>query len=139
MGQMTRKSFTLTEAVVSMAMIAIVWIAAFNVFIISATSYSLAKHKAQAVYVAQGAIERLRKQPFASISGSTSSVSLDSKGTPDIYTDDFNGAQIVTVYNDSPYYKRVIVDISWNEVIAGKNKTIREYLSTYIASDPQIN
>lgn len=131
--------FTLIEAMVSVAMIALVWIAGFNVFITSTMSYSLVKHKAQALYAAQGTVERLRKQPFTAIQGSTSIVTIDDKGTPDNYTDDYNGTQVVTVYNDSVYYKRVIVDISWNEVIAGKDKTIHEYLGTWIASDPQVN
>ena len=127
------------EAVVSIVIIAIIWITAFNVFIISTTNYSVAKHKTQASLVAQGAIERLRKQPFTSIQGSTSLVSLNTRGTPDNYYDDFTGTQIISVYNDSPYYKRVIVDISWNEIMSGKGKTIHEYLGTYIAIDPQIN
>lgn len=139
MNMLKTKGFTIVEAVVSIVIVGIIWIAALNVFIISTANYSVAKHKTQASLVAQGAIERLRKLPFTGILGSTSTVSLDSRGTPDNYTDDFNGTQVITVYNDSAYYKRVVVDISWNEIMSGKGKTVHEYLGTYIANDPQVN
>ena len=139
MNPKLNKGFTLTEAVISVAIIALVWIAVFNLFIVGEIAASIAKHKTQAIYVAQATIEKLRKLPFASITGSTSTVSIDSRGTPDIYSDDFTGTQTVTVYNDSVYYKRVAVDISWNELVAGKNKTMHEYCGTYIANDPQAN
>ena len=139
MNPKLNKGFTLTEAVISVAIIALVWIAVFNLFIVGEIAASIAKHKTQAIYVAQATIEKLRKLPFASITGSTSTVSIDSRGTPDIYSDDFTGTQTVTVYNDSVYYKRVAVDISWNELVSGKNKTMHEYCGTYIANDPQAN
>jgi len=133
------KGFTMVEAVLSMAIIALIWVAAFDLFFVGAISSSIAKHKAQAIYVAQATIENMRKRPFSDIAGGTSAVSIDTKGTPDNYSDDFRGAQTVTVYNDSPYYKRVIVDIRWNETILGRSRIMHEQCGTYIANDPQAN
>ena len=123
-----------------MAIIAIIFVAALSAFMISAMSYSLAKHKTQAIYAAQQAIETLRKQPYANIAGSTSAVIIDSKGTDNL-SDDFNGTQTITVYTDAgvQYCKRVVADIGWKEIIFGKSRTMHESCGTYIANDPQAN
>ena len=128
---------TLTEVVISLALLLIIWLATVEVLITSRISSSMARHKAQAMYVMQRTIEDLKKQPFANIAGSTTTVSIDTKGTPDNYSDDFKGTQIVTVTSPSTYYKQIIVELRWNEVFFGKTKIMKEYLGTYIANDPQ--
>ena len=90
--------------------------------------------------VTQRAIEDLRKKPFVSIISSSSSVSVDTKGTPDNTADDLIGTQTITVTSPSPYYKKVAVRLAWNEpLLSGKIKTTEENLSTLIANDPQAN
>lgn len=134
-----KSGLTLTEISISIAILLLIWLAAVEVVIISKMSSSLARHKAQAIYIMNRTIEDLRKQPFASIAGGTSTVAIDTKATPDNYADDFNGTQVLTVTSPSQYYKKVVVELNWNEVFFGRSKTVREYLGTYIANDPQAN
>ncbi len=134
-----KSGFTLTEVVVSLALLVIVWVAVVSVIHISKMSGVRAKHKAQATLVMQRAVEDLRKKPFATIAGSTSTVSIDTKGTPDNYSDDLTGTQTITVTSPSTYYKKVVVTLSWNELLSGQSKTVGECLGTYIANDPQAN
>jgi type II secretory pathway pseudopilin PulG len=135
-----KKGYTLMEAVVALALLALVWVAAVNVIIISRASVSRAKHKVQASYVIQQSIEKLRRLPFNSIVSDTSSVIVDSKGTPDNPFDDLTGTQVITVsVKDPNYLKYALVQVSWNELLFGKSKTVTECDSTYIASDSQAN
>ncbi len=134
-----RSGLTLTEVVLSVALLTLVWLATVEVMVMSKIGSSLARHKVQSIHVMQRAIEDLRRKPFASIISATSTVSIDSRGTPDNYTDDFTGTQVVTVTSPSQYYKKVVVELRWNELLFGKTKTFREYLGTYIANDPQAN
>ncbi|MDP3791854.1 MAG: hypothetical protein Q8R38_07415 [Candidatus Omnitrophota bacterium] len=136
----SRKSFTLTEAVVSIFILIIIWLSAVNTLIVGKYSASYAKHKTQAAYAAQQEIERLRKLPFANIlSSNINGVSIDTRGTPNNTADDFKGRRIVTVSGDLGYYKSVIVEMQWSEILFGTNRTMREYVGTYIANEPQIN
>jgi Tfp pilus assembly protein PilV len=134
-----KSGLTLTEVIFSLVLLVVIWLTTVSVVHISKASGSRAKHKAQAILVMQRAIEDLRKKPFASITGSTSTVSIDTKGTPDNYSDDLVGTQAITVTSPSSYYKKVVVTLAWNELLLGKNKTVEEYLGTYIANDPQAN
>lgn len=134
-----RSGLTLTEVVLSLALMVVVWLSTVDVILISKMSGSRAKHKAQAILAMQRAIEDLRKEPFSSITSSTSTVSIDTKGTPDNYSDDLTGTQAITVTASDLYYKKVVVALSWNESLLGKNKTLTEHLGTYIANDPQAN
>lgn len=132
-------AFTLMEVALSLALLVTVWVAAVGVINSGKLSGSLAKHKAQAIQVMQRAVEDLRKRPFATIAGSTSAVSIDTKGTPDDYSDDLTGTQIITVSSPSQYYKKVAVELRWNELVLGTDKTMREYVATHIVNDPQAN
>jgi len=134
-----KSGLTLTEVVFSLVLLVVIWLTTVSVVQISKMSGVRAKHKAQAILVMQRAIEDLRKKPFASITGSTSTVSIDTKGTPDNYSDDLVGTQTITVTSPSSYYKKIVVALAWNELLLGKNKTVEEYLGTYIANDPQAN
>ena len=136
-----KKGFTLVEAMVGIGLIAIVWIGAINIIVVARAAESRARHRTQAMYVAQQAIEDLRKQLFSNIVNSTSTVIIDDRGTTGIYSDDLMGTQVVTVTSPSTYYKKVLVEIRWNEVMSGKNKsvTMHEYYGTNIANDQQVN
>lgn len=137
----TRYGFTLTEVIVSILVLVIIWVAAVDALIVGKYSASYAKHKVQAMYVVQQTIEQLRKLPYPP-PNSNSVVHIDTRGTPDNPGDDFTGTQIVTVSDvtgSGGYYKQVLVEIRWNEILFGRNRTMREYCGTYIANEPQIN
>ena len=127
------------ETIVAIALLTLVWVADVNTIVVSKMSGSLAKHKVQAVYVMQRTIEDLRKQPFSTIANSNSTVTIDTRGTPDNYTDDLTGTQTVTVTNTDPYYKKILVQVTWKESFFGKSRTVTEYCGTYIANDSQAN
>lgn len=135
----SRHGFTLTEAVFSICLLLLIFLAAIDTMIIAKYSASYAKHKTQAIYMAQRTIENMRKQPFGSLAGSNTTISLDTRGTPNITTDDLTGTQVVTVSSDLGYYKRVIIDIRWNETLFGRSKLMHEYCGTYISSETQVN
>lgn len=132
--------FTLTEIVVALFLLALVWLSSVSVIVISRASGSLAKHKVQAAYLIQKKIEDLRKQVFSSMaSGTTTGVSIDTRGTLNTTADDLTATQIITVTPTNTYYKQVLVELDWKESFFGKPKTIKEYAGTYIANDPQAN
>jgi type II secretory pathway pseudopilin PulG len=135
----SRKGFTLTEAVFSICLLLLIFLAAIDTMIIAKYSASYAKHKIQAMYMAQRTIEALRKQPFASLTGSTITTSIDTRGTPNNSVDDFTGTQVITVSSDLGYHKRVIVEIRWNEIVFGRSKTMHEYCGTFISNEFQVN
>ncbi len=134
-----KKGFSLTEAVVAVALLTIVWLSSVSVIITANASGSFAKHKSQAIYLIQQKIESLRKQTFSSILGSTTTVSVDTRGTPDSTTDDLAGTQVVTVTTPDTYYKKVLIQIRWTESFFGRSKTVSEYGGTFIANDTQAN
>lgn len=134
-----RRGFTLPEIVLSLALLLIAWVPVVEVLVMSKVAGSLAKHRVQATYVAQRAIENLHKKAFALIVSSTSSVAIDTKGTPDNTADDLNGTQIITVTSPSTYYKKVVVEVRWNERLPGMTKSMSEYCGSFITNDPQAN
>jgi Tfp pilus assembly protein PilV len=135
----TKKGFTIIEALVSIIFLAIVWLAIVNVSVISGVIGSYSKHKVQAIYVVQRALEDLHKKSFSQITSGTSTVSVDTRGTPDTTSDDLLGTQTITITSPSSYYKKAVVEVSWTESIFGKNKVVRESCGTFISNDPQIN
>lgn len=136
-----RAGFTLTEIILSVALLALVWVAAAGAVVMSKGNSSLAKHKSQAMYVIAQTMENIRKTPYASIvnGSTTTTVHVDRKDTPDVTTDDFNGTQVVTVTTPVTHYKQIIVELRWNEVFFGRTKIMREYCGTFISDDPQSN
>ncbi|MFA5143862.1 MAG: hypothetical protein WC522_06845 [Candidatus Omnitrophota bacterium] len=152
----SKRGFTITEVVISICLLAVVWLAAVNIMVISAASGSLAKHKVQAQYLIQKAIEDIRKKSFSSISsynitlkpegagvapGRSEAWSLDEHGTPLYFTDDprLGARLIVTVTTPDTYYKKVLAQVTWRESFFGRSKTVGEYAATYIARDSQAN
>lgn len=134
-----REGYSLTEVVVGIFLLTLVWLAAVNVIVVSRATGSLARHKTQAAYVIQQKIEDLRRQVFSTIASSSATVTIDSMGTPDTTAGDITGTQIVTVTTPNTYYKRVLVELNWRESFFGKSKIVKEYAGTYIANDPQAN
>ena len=137
----SKKGFSLPETVICLALLVIVWIPVVEAFIISKASGSLAKHRVQAAYVAQRAIEDIHRKSFSLLTaGSASStVSIDTRGTPDSTTGDLFGTQVITITNTSTYYKKILVEVRWNERLPGVTKTMREYCATFITNDAQAN
>lgn len=135
----TKAGYTLIEVLISIIMLAVVWIASVGIIVIGGSSGSRAKHRMQAVYQIQRTVEDLRKKPFVQIVGGTTSVSIDTKGTPDSTADDLFGTQVVTVTTPDVHYKKVVVAVTWQEVMWGAAKSVTEYGGTYISDDPQAN
>ena len=138
-GKKSEEAFTLTEVVVAIFLLTVVWLSAVNVLVISRSSGSLANHKTQAIYYIQRTLEDLRKKTFSTISSGTTTISVDTRGTPDNTEDDLIGTQVITVTTPDTYYKKVLVEVTWAESFFGKSKICREYGGTYIANDPQAN
>ena len=138
----SRSGLSLAEAVISVSILAIIWLAAVDAMIVGKYSASYARHKAQAIYITQQAIENLRKTPYALMASSgPATVAIDSRGTPDNNADNFNGTQTITVDAEvaGTYYRRVAVNIQWNEIFFGGAKQVNEYCVAYIANEPQVN
>ena len=130
---------TLAEAVVSIALLAFVWIATFNMVVSGKAAESRSRHKIQAVYAIQQAIETLRRTTYSSIASSgPTTISLDTKGT-DSTADDFTASRQITVTSPSTYYKKVVVAVTWKETLWGKTRNVTEYGGTFISNDPQAN
>lgn len=129
----------MVESLVSMMLLTIVWAEIIEVVMLGASMGSMARHKIQAIYVIQRAIEDLHRKPFTQITNSTATVSIDTKGTPDNTADDLMGTQTVTVTDTSAYYKKVVVDVSWNERLQSIARTMAEHGGTYICDDPAAN
>jgi len=135
-----KRGFTLTEAVASICILTLVWIAGMNALIISRCAASRAKHKVQAVYVAQRILEEQRRLAFVNIVSQPSGpVSIDTKSTFSSSGDDFLGHRVISVTDIDPYRKKVRVEVNWLENVLGANIVAREYLTTNIANEPQLN
>ena len=92
------------------------------------------------MYWAQRFIEEQRRLPFATLASLPSaSVSIDTKGTFVTPADDLSGNRVVTVTNIDTYRKRVKIEMNWQEKILGGTITMREYYSTDIAFESQLN
>lgn len=139
------KGFTLTEAVISLFILTMVWVSAVGVVIVGRYAASHAKHKVQAIYIAQRALEEMRRQPFQSpnfenyAASLTGQVNIDTMGSFSNPASPFTGNQIVTVTGLDTYRKRVKVEINWNERLLGGSIVMKEYCTTDIANEPQLN
>lgn len=132
--------FSLTEVVVAIFLLTLVWLSAVSAIIMANASGSLAKHKSQATYLIQKKIEDTRKLTISSIpSGTTTTtVTIDNRGTT-ATSDDLQGTQSLIISKPDPYYLKALVQISWRESFFGKSKTVVEYAGTFLAYDPQAN
>ena len=133
--------FTLVEAMLSVVILLVIWLAAINAFILGQYSSSYAKHKMQAIYIAQQQIEMLRKSNYAAMasqSGTFNDVYLDTrvKATRVISMDTPTLVHGITA--DSSY-RNVRVEIRWTEPLLGISKTVHEYCAGIISSESQVN
>ena len=161
------KGFTLIEIVIAILLFGMVWTALVGTLVVGKGIEVIARHKVQATYAAQKAIELQRRLPFHYVypdhltSVTTSTVTIDPRD-PDDPSDDFTGMQTITVTAIPPfanprystfgsdygssvelkvaYYNRVFVKIEWRERLSfGSSFPMTETLGTYIANDPQAN
>ena len=100
------------------------------------------RHKVQAIYVAERIIEEQRRKPFANlVSLNYGAVTIDTMGTFNTTADDYPGSALVTVTNLDAYRRRVKVEVDWTEhsPIGGAKLNMKEFCSTDIADEPQLN
>ena len=136
----SNSGFTLPEVLVSILLLGgvlLTYLAAQNMYrFISAYS----KHKIQAIYVAERMIEEQRRQPFAGLaSGPLGVVSIDTKGTFNTTADDLFGNAVLTVTNLAATRKRLQVEINWRERSPAGTVTLREYCTTDVANEDELN
>ncbi len=141
--------FTILEVLFSLSIFLVLFLGTVTAIVGSLYLSSFVKHKVQAMYWAQRFIEEQRRIPFASITSlPEASISIDTKGTFDTTADDLTGKRIVTVTNidsngnvvlTNTDRKRVRIEINWKEKVLGGPITLREYYSTDIANEAQLN
>ena len=133
--------FTLVEVIVSFALVVILLVAAASTVINSQLLSSLARHKVQAAYAGEQLLEQQRRVAFSNLASiPASAVTLDTAGTYNTATDDFNGTSTITVTPIDSYRKKVQVEIDWTErLLMGAQATMKEYFATTIANEPQLN
>ncbi len=140
-----KRGYSLLEVALSVALLALVWIAVINMITIGKASTMRAKHQSQAISIIQQEIEELHKTQYGTLENITatvtSTVTIDDNGTPNDATDDLAGTQDVTVttFDPDPGYLRVIVAVTWNEIFRGQDQTLIERCGTYVADDTQVN
>ena len=134
------KGFTLVEVLTSILLLLIVWTVSLNSMLNYKHIDSFAKHKIEATYVAQRILEEERRLAFANIvSRNYGAVSVDTRGTFNSAADDFLGTAKVTVTDLDVYRKRVQVEVSWSELSPIGTVIKREYCTTDIANEPELN
>ena len=132
--------FTLLEVMAALSIFLVLFLGTAASIIGSMYLNSFVKHKVQAMYWAQRFIEEERRIPFSNLTSlPAASVSIDTKGTFVTSADDLTGNRIVTVTNIDTYRKRVQIEMNWTEKILGGMITMREYYSTDIANESQLN
>ena len=128
--------FALTEVLVSILLLGVVLVAHLGALNMYKYMAAFAKHKAQAIYVAQRTLEEQRRQPFAGLaSAALGAVSIDTRGTFNSAADDLMGNAILTVTNIDANRKRLQVEVNWRERSPVGLLTLREYCTTDIAND----
>ena len=132
--------FTLVEVMVALSIFLVLFLGTAASIIGGTYLSSFIKHKVQAMYWAQRFIEEERRVPFANLVSLPSSVvSIDTKGTFVTPADDMTGNRIITVTTIDAYRKRILIEMNWAEKILGGVITMREYYSTDVANESQLN
>jgi len=135
-----KKSFALLEIVISLILLVMIGELPLEGLVHISFLTSYAKHKVQAAYVAQRILEEQRRVPFPNLASQPSTpVTIDTMGTFNNPADDFLGNLIITVNNIDADRKRVRVEINWNEPTFGASWAGREYYTTDIANENQLN
>ncbi len=138
--RVSSNGFTLVEALTSILILALVWVAVAGSIISYKYIASYSKHKVQAVFVAQRILEEKRRQTFSTLANQNyGAVSIDTRGTFNTSADDLMGTAAVTVTNIDTYRKKVLVQVSWQEKSPIGVVTKSEFCATDIANEPQLN
>lgn len=132
--------FTVIEIIVSMILIPLIWLAISTALSVNTMLISEYKHRAQAVFVAQGILDTLRAGNYVDIVPVINQpITIDTRGTV-VTTDDLLGNINVLLVTSAAYYshyKKVTVSVNWDENTVGAGvKNITETLATYISDDP---
>ena len=149
MRRKRQAGFSLLEVMTSLSIFLILFLAAVTAIIGSMYLGSFVKHKVQAMYWAQRFIEEERRVPFANLTSLASTpFILDRKAVfdadPDTLTSttgstNLRANRIVTVTAIDANRKRIRIEINWTEKIMRGMITLRDYYSTDIANDVQLN
>ena len=136
----TRKGFTLVEVVISFFLLAMVFLAAVEAIVVSNYAASYARHKIQAIYFAQRALEEIRRLPFSSITPpyhSTRIVAISPDNFTVSCTIDVNS--VTSPGGISSYANKVQIAVNWNEKFYSSNVPAAEYCATDITNESQFN
>ncbi|GEM_PF-6077987 len=130
--------FTLIEIIVSITVIPLLWFAVYISLSVNTMLISQAKHRAQAVFIAQRFIDVMRAGEYQNLSNiAGGSVAIDTRGTADT-ADDLLGTMSITLGppDGGGHYRPVNVTISWNERALGdSDRVLTESLTTIISDD----
>ena len=132
--------FTLVEVLVAVLLFAITILSFISVLNTCTYLDSYSRHKIQAMYVAQRIIEEQRRQLFSTLASQNYGVvSLDTKGTFATSADDYLGNAIITVTAVDANRKKVKVEVNWEQRSVIGTVTKKEFLSTDIGNEAQLN
>ena len=128
--------FTIPEVLVSILLLGLALVAFLGALNMYKYMAAYAKHKTQAIYMAQRVVEEQRRQPFAGLASTAlGAVSIDTKGTFNTAVDDHLGNAIMTVINLDANRKRLQVEVNWTERSPVGTILLREYCTTDITND----
>ena len=132
----TTAGFTIPEVLVSILLLGVALVAFLGALNMYKYMASYAKHKTQAIYMAQRFVEEQRRQPFAGLaSAALGTISIDSKGTFGTTADDYLGNATMTVTTLDANRKRLLVEVRWTERSPVGTIILREYCTTDISND----
>ena len=134
----TRKGFTLVEVVISFFLLAMACLAVVEAIVVSNYTAAYARHKIQAIYFAQRALEEQRRLPFDYIQNQPARSFAIS---PDNFTVSrtIHVAPVTSPSGIDQYAKKVWVAVNWNENFYGNKVPAAEYCATDITNESQFN
>jgi len=131
--------FTLIEITMSVILIPLLWFAMYISLAVNTMLISQAKHRAQAVFIAQQNLDRMRIITYADLFPvAAQAVTIDNRGTVDI-GDDLAGTMDIILGElfAGGHFRQITVRISWNEnTVGGLVRTLTESLATIVSDDP---
>lgn len=134
-----RVGFTLVEMIVSITLIPLIWIGVYIALSANTMFISQAKHRAQAVFLAQQRLDLMRSDAYANLTTTVvPNITIDTRGTAGV-GDDLTGTMNVTVVATIPlniHYRQVTATINWDEAaLGGAPRALTESLTTIISDD----
>lgn len=132
--------FTLIEVMAALSLLTAMLVAVPGSLVAYKYIAVYSKHKVQATYVAQRILEEQRRKVFSTLATMNyGAVSIDNKSTFNTAADDFMGTAAITVTSLDTYRKKVQVEVSWQERTPAGMVTKREFCTTDIANEAQLN